>query len=160
MSNVNGGVYYGGGTGNITELANQLYWRGSIASRNTIAGAGQQSKPEGVSCESADTLFTCAQRYDLDYLRRFTPVIDSTNGNFTRIANNGLFSGGGSCDPATGRCSLGLLPSVIKLDADQHINTATSQTATVYVEKDTATVNNPPPGFSIISGLESQQEIR
>jgi len=161
MSNT-GQLYYGGAPGDITDLANQLYWRGSFASRNTIAGAGQKKIPTGVKCLDADTTFSCAQRYDMDYLRRFTVVIDNTSvpPNFTTIASNGKFSGGGYCKP-DGTCVMGgTRPSVVVLDGSNHIDELKSQLATVYVEKDSATLNNPPPGFSVTFGLESIQEIR
>jgi len=155
-------LYYGGAKGNIQDLANQLYWRGSFASRNTIAGAGQKKIPTGVKCLDSDTTFNCAQRYDMDYLRRFTVVIDKTSvpPNFTIIANNGKFSGGGSCNSSSGMCEIGGLPTVVELDSSGHIDELKSQLATVYVEKDSATLNNPPPGFSVTFGLESIQEIR
>ena len=167
-----GKLYYGDpsspASGNVKDLKNQLYWRGSIASRNTIAGAGQKKKPEGITCLPGDTDFSCAQRYDLDYLRRFTPIIDPTQGSI--IANNGLFSGGGccgadvTCGMPVGQCKLGSLTSLVKLDTanskPNQIIESTSQLATVYVEKDPATVNNPPPGFTVTIGLESTQEIR
>jgi hypothetical protein len=154
-----GNLYYGGSSEDIKELKNQLYWRGSIASRNTIAGAGVQKIPVGVSCNDGGTIFSCAQRYDLDYLRRFTVIIDKTT-FASKIGNDGKFSGGGSCNSSTGICSLGSLPTVIKLDSSGHILEATSEISTVYVEKDSNTTNNPPPGFTLTTGLETNQEIR
>ena len=150
--------YYGGGKGDVKDLKNQLYWQGSLASRNTIAGAGIKKIPEGIQCLAGDTDMECAQRYDLDYIRRFTAMIDTTNPTSgSIISNEGQFSGGGSC-PA-GKCNLGTLPTVVKLNGNQ-INKGTSELSTFYIEPTSRTSNNPPPGFSTIGGQESSQTIR
>lgn len=153
-------VFYGGGGADIKALSNQLYWKGSIASRNTIAGAGIKKLPAGVEedCLPEDTDFSCAQRYDLDYLRRFTPVTDATQ---SIIANDGLFSGGGSC--TAGSCIQGSAPSLITLNlvgSNHIIDEDLSELAPVFVEKDNTIINIPPPGFTVSVGLESKQEIR
>ncbi len=164
LSGAPGQLYYGGapGIGNVQDLSNQLYWRGSIASRNTIAGAGLSppKTPEGTVClENGDTALSCAQRYDFDYLRRFTAVVKEapeTAGSF--IASDGLFSGGGSC--AAGSCTLGLLlPTTVVLAAGQ-IDVTESELAPFFIEKDPRTLSLPPPGFTLTGGFESIQEIR
>ena len=130
---------------------------GSIASRNTIAGAGQEKVPEGIGCLPGDTRLNCAQRYDLDYLRRFTAVIDDIAGK-SYIINSGKFSGGGKCPG--GNCSYdGLLPTIVTLIVDQ-IDETNSELAPFFIEQDPRTFNNPPPGFTVLVGLESIQEIR
>jgi hypothetical protein len=150
--------YYGGGKGDVKDLKNQLYWQGSLASRNTIAGAGIKKVPEGIKCLDQDTEQECAQRYDLDYIRRFTAVIDTANTTSgSMISNDGKFSGGGSC-PA-GKCSMGTLPTVVKLNGNQ-VNKGSSELSTFYIEPSSRTSNNPPPGFSTIGGQESTQTIR
>ncbi len=159
-------LYYGGGSGNVQDLKNQLYWKGSIASRNTIGGTGQEPVrvPEGVECLDGDTDTSCAQRYDFDYMRRFTAVVD---GGESTVAGGGLFSGGGCCgtgcapDIAEGTCQYGqdYLPTLIKLDGGQ-IDEAESELAVFFVEKDPRTLNHPPPGFTLAGGFESIQDIR
>ena len=53
------------------ELRNQLYWKGLLATRNTIGGSDKSPAdcPAGVSCDSRNT----ARVYDLAYLRTFHP---------------------------------------------------------------------------------------
>jgi hypothetical protein len=99
----------------------------------------------------------------MDYLRRFTAIIDATAGT-SFIANGGSFSGGGSC--TGGSCAYGLtlpdgtdLPTVITLDVNQ-IDEADSELAPVFIEKDPRAVSNPPPGFTVTTGVETLQEIR
>ena len=156
----NGYLFYGGADGSVQDLKNQLYWQGSIASRNTIAGAGIQKVPEGLTCLGGDTRVECAQRYDLDYLRRFTVSIEAGTGN-TSIANNGLFSGGGSC--ASGTCTTtGLLPSVVTLKGGNsgQIDKDQSELAPFFIEPDVRTTSNPPPGFTVAGEQGSVMEIR
>ncbi len=152
--NEKGHLYYGGEDGKAKELKNQLYWFGSIASRNTIAGTAQKKKPEGIDCHANDSELDCAKRYDFDYLRRFT-VSDT----YTKIANDGLFSGGGECK--NGNCSAGneSLPPAIVLDENK-IDKDKSELAPFFVKKDPASLTNPPPGFTVTTGLKSKQEIR
>ncbi len=169
-------VYYGGSAGNVQDLGSQLYWQGSIASRNTIGGAGQEKVPEGIDCLDGDGRLNCAQRYDFDYLRRFTAVNEEAREDpeddnsdliivASKIANNGKFSGGGSCDNETGLCIQGPIaktPPLIKLDASGFIieDPTISQLAPFFVEKDPRALNNPPPGFTLSGGLDSTQVIR
>ncbi|MCK5602416.1 hypothetical protein KAR91_11115, partial [Candidatus Pacearchaeota archaeon] len=156
-------VYYGGATGNVQDLGSQLYWQGSIASRNTIGGAGQEKVPEGISCLEGDARLNCAQRYDFDYLRRFTTVNKIEDGSViaSQIANGGQFSGGGSCDDNI-TCITGSLPSLITLTtgATGFIDEDNSELAPFFVEKDPRALNNPPPGFTLSGGLDSTQVIR
>jgi len=165
LSGAPGIVYYGGGGGNIQDLNNQLYWRGSLASRNTIGGTGQDPVriPDGTTCEPGDTDLSCAQRYDFDYIRRFTPVVDAGT---STIVGGGLFSGGGCCgtgcdpDRAEGTCQLGpLLPTTVVLDGNQ-IDEAESELAVFFVAPDPRTLSYPPPGFTVPKSFEFIQEIR
>jgi len=154
-------LYYGGAGGAIQELANQLYWQGSIASRNTIAGASQEVIPDGIECLQKDIRLNCAQRYDLDFVRRFTAVVDSVTKK-SRIAGNGLMSGGGSCNPTTATCIVGndpRLPSVVNVVGGQ-IDEINSELAPFFIEQSVRTTSNPPPGFTILGGFESILEIR
>ena len=161
------GLYYGGEPGRVQDLNNQLYWQGSIASRNTIGGAAQEKIPEGIECAAEDTLLNCAQRYDLDYLRRFAVVIDTDiipPKSF--IANDGEFSGGGKCPGGT--CTLGQLPTIVTLSGgnsgyileEDLAGNQLSELAPFFIEQDPRILNNPPPGFTVTIGLESIQEIR
>lgn len=159
-------VYYGGGGGDVQDLGSQLYWQGSIASRNTIGGAGQEKVPDGIECLEGDARLNCAQRYDFDYLRRFTTVNKHDDSDHPEevtaslVANKGNFSGGGSCDNDTGTCTAGLLETLIALDGEGYIDEENSELAPFFVEKDSRVLNNPPPGFTISGGLDSTQEIR
>ncbi|MBI5422396.1 hypothetical protein HZA44_04655 [Candidatus Peregrinibacteria bacterium] len=162
--NSSGQLYYGGSAGNVQELKNQLYWQGSIASRNTIGGAGIKKVPDGIACEPGDTQIECAQRYDLDYLRRFTAIVDATTGD-SSIANDGKFSGGGccgtvDCGASGGTCQLGTLPSIVKLLGDGKINKDASELSTTYIEREPRAAANPPPGFTVSGGQETTQTIR
>ena len=152
--------YYGKAKGNIKDLVNQLYWLGSIASKNTIAGTILKKVPNGVTCISGETKLSCAKRYDLDYLRRFTAFID-TDANTSYIGGNGKFSGGGSCDPIERTCYSGhlYLPQLIQLNGGQ-IDKKNSKLAPLFIEKDIKALSYPPPGFTISSGLITDQEIR
>ncbi|MBN2096769.1 hypothetical protein JW752_05270 [Candidatus Peregrinibacteria bacterium] len=164
MSGAPGTVFYGGGTGNVQDLRNQLYWRGSLASRNTIGGTGQDPVriPDGITCEPGDTDLSCAQRYDFDYMRRFTAVVD---GGASSIVGGGLFSGGGCCGTgcappiAEGTCQYGTLPTSVILTGTQ-INEAESELAVFFVEPDPRTLSYPPPGFTVPKSFEFIQEIR
>ena len=169
-------LYYGDGSGLIQNLSNQLYWQGSIASRNTIAGAGTKPPkiPEGITCLPKDSALSCAQRYDFDYFRRFTAVTDDpVNPTKSQIASDGLFSGGGccgaGCDPviADGTCQhgAGTLDTKIVLSGNQILiqdvdSNPLSELAPFFIEKDPRTLSLPPPGFTISGGFESIQEIR
>jgi|GEM_PF-2651890 len=175
--------YYGGGTADLQELKNQLFWQGSIASRNTIAGAGIKKKPDGISCITpGDTELSCAQRYDLDYLRRFTSVVTEYVAEdltaippqpeqlaTSAIMNNGRFSGGGCCGTedgctagAAGLCKLPdplVLPTTVVLDGGGQIVEADSELSTFYIEPSKRAAFTPP-GFSLTTGQESTQTIR
>jgi hypothetical protein len=178
--NASGLFYYGvpsGGVarGDIQELKNQLFWQGSIASRNTIAGAGNELAPEGIDCLPGDTSLSCAQRYDFDYLRRFTAISNNpVTPTESAIANDGSFSGGGCCGPAcggglpAGTCQLGSLPTTIVLNGSGAIvekdatGNKVSEVSPFYVEKDrrTEVSDLTPPGFSVSVRMETRQEIR
>ena len=152
--------YSGSGGGDALELKNQLYWQGNIASRNTIGGTVTRTVPDGISC-AAGTKINCAQRYDLDYIRRFTA-------SEVLIANGGKFSGGGCCNgnkcgyatdaPCTNPQLLPLpLPTTITL-VDDKIDTSNSKsTDAFFIEPVTRIL---PSGFVITEGLESFETIR
>ena len=152
--NDEGKFYYGGGKGEINELKNQLFWLGSIASKNTIAGTAQKKKPEGIDCHTNDSELDCAKRYDFDYLRRFT-----VSSSMDAIASGGNFSGGGNCKGGCSIPSSSKLPTVIKFNGS-NIDKDKSELAPFFVKKDPGSLNSPPPGFTVIAGLESKQEIR
>ncbi|MDH5596879.1 MAG: hypothetical protein OEY44_02135, partial [Candidatus Peregrinibacteria bacterium] len=155
LSSPDGGttLYYGLG-GNAKDLKNQLFWQGSIASRNTIGGAPSRIVPDGVDCFGL-TADSCAQVYDLDYTRRFIVLYDENNSVYYS-PDGYLFSGGGTCN-TTPVCSLGSLPTTVTLSAGT-INQANSKSLdTFFIERDNRLV---PPGFSSSGGLTSSQEIR
>ena len=147
-----GGLLYYGGE-NPSALRNQLYWQGSIASLNTLGGASTNLVPQGITCPEGITLYQCAQRYDMNFLRRFSAGTDS-------IANNGLFSGGGSC--ALGACTLGPLPRTVSLDAAGLIlpvgGAGGSKSLDAFFIEPSARPS--PPGFRITGEQESSQVIR
>ncbi|MBU1934765.1 hypothetical protein KKF04_01795, partial [Patescibacteria group bacterium] len=149
-------VYYGTNALDANELKNQLYWQGSIVSKNTIGGAPNRVFPENVYCFASDNA-SCAQIYDMDYIRRFTVnTYQPLGGGYS--ADNILFSGGGSCiagDPPV--CSLGTLPTTIVLDGNSLIDMTASDIDPFYVEKSTRTA---PPGFTVTGGFEQAVEIR
>lgn len=150
--------YYGGGSGDANDLVNQLYWQGSIASQNTIGGAPNTVVPVGADCGPWADTSSCAQAYDLDFLRRFTVIHDTTD-----FAPNGyLFSGGGQCsgdavNPACAHGPLGQNLSTVSIDAGQIDLTDSKSLDTLFIERDNRPV---PPGFSSSGGLTSSQEIR
>jgi len=151
-------LYYGAGA-NSNDLKNQLFWQGSIASKNTIGGAPNKIIPKGVSCSAwPDDAGNCAKAYDLDFIRRFTTITDSGE-TFAPAGYN--YSGGGSCStpetPSNRGCSSGSLPTTITLSSGA-INSVTSKSLdTFFIERDNRPV---PPGFSSSGGLTSSQEIR
>jgi len=157
LSSPNGGttLYYGGG-GNAGDLKNQLYWQGSIASRNTIGGASTLVVPKNVDCSPWSDQAKCSQAYDLDFVRRFTTVNES---GVEYAPATYLFSGGGSCTASPNpSCALGTLPTTISLNGSNTIDkTASKSLDTFFIERDNRPV---PPGFSSSGGLTSSQEIR
>ena len=159
LSSPEGGttLYYGGG-GNATDLKNQLYWQGSIASSNTIGGAPNKVIPDNVDCSPwGGDAGSCSQAYDLDFIRRFATIND-TGVDFAPIGY--LFSGGGSCAVATAPnpgCSPGGLQTTITLSGDAIDVAASKSLDTFFIERDNRSV---PPGFSSSGGLTSSQEIR
>jgi hypothetical protein len=152
-------MYYGAAGGDIQDLKNQLFWQGSIA------GAGVLKIPDGIVCPAGDTELSCAQRYDLDYLRRFTPSVTPAPAASSLIMNNGKFSGGGCCDVSCGAPVSGctfpnpqLLPSTVVLSGDQ-IDDLKSELSTFYIEP-SKRATFIPPGFSLTTGQETTQTIR
>ena len=147
-------LYYTEGGPPVEDLKNQLYWQGSVASRNTIGGAPGRVRPAGVDCEPWSDVENCSQAYDLDFLRRFDVSYESgTNSYFS--PPNSLFSGGGSCTQLG--CSLGSFATTINLIAD-FIDPPTSKSLdTFYIERDN---RKAPPGFSHLSDFTSQADIR
>lgn len=153
-----GQLYYGGGTGNLKDLKNQLFWQGSIASKNTVGGYSTSTMPAEAKCleENNETKRSCAQRYDLDFLRRFTVSQDPISKKEIPL-NSGLFSGGGQC--INGVCNYGKWPTTIKLELNE-IQSANSEISPVYIEPLPENQNQPPPGFKIENQLNTQQKIR
>lgn len=159
------------GTGNNTQLlANQLLWQGSIVSKNTIGGAPKKIIPSGKSCLATISSLDCAQRYDLNFIRRFSVNTVGAMPDFAnKIANNGKFSGNGSCDSNL-ICRLGALPAILPTlislsDGDNNgsleISRNNSKLDPFFIEKDTLRIiTNPPPGFSINAEQKFFQEIR
>ncbi len=159
LSSPDGGntLYYGNGADPI-ELKNQLYWQGSIATRNTIGGAANNIKPATADCSPwNEDLAACSKAYDLDYIRRFSPLYDGNNDSYYSSAGT-LFSGGGSCnenDPH--ECSVGALPSTVILNAKSHLDPENSKSLdTFFIERD----NRPTPlGFTNAGSFISSQAI-
>lgn len=132
-------------------LSNQLFWQGSIASLNTLGGANTSLIPQGIACPTGLLPYPCSQRYDLNFLRRFSVLPDGSG-----ISNNGLFSGGGRCLP--GGCSLGPLPTIIELLPDNKIDRSDPNTLKAFFIE--PLLRPAPPGFSVTTELESSQVIR
>ena len=150
-------LYYGSDAANAADLKNQLYWQGSIVSKNTIGGTPSKTYPPGVDCYGEDPL-TCAQIYDMDFLRRFV-VKDGTGYGY--IDNDAKFSGGGTCLNGLGTCNYGYGETSITLGSEENNNsidmTASKSIDPFFIEKD----NRPAPlGFTTASGFEQAQEIR
>jgi hypothetical protein len=154
-------LYYLNPATDSSKLNNQLYWQGSIVSKNTIGGAASKTKPEGVSCGTITDQSVCAQAYDLDYLRRFAPRTLKQEGTGTILGGyipvDSLFSGGGYCKEDFS-CTLGTLPTCITLNDDSYIDLTNSKSIDpLFIEKD----NRPAPlGFTSGAGLERAIEIR
>ncbi|MBN1258970.1 hypothetical protein JXA05_04415, partial [Candidatus Peregrinibacteria bacterium] len=105
--------------------------QGGIASRNTLGGAARKEVPGGASCEAGVTPLLCAQRYDMDYLRRFTIEGDTPSGSVSS--------------------------ALITLDGDGKVTGTPESTDPFFIEKDTRL---PPPGFTVTTGITQFQEIR
>ena len=154
------GDCYGGGT--VCDLGNQLYWQGSIVSRNTIGGAPKATLPAGVTrdddCPTTDA-FTCAQKYDLDYIRRFS-VNNYDDGTYSGgyVPDTTTYSGGNTCTDATPPVCGDTEPTTILLNSDSLIDKANSKSVDpFFIEKD----NRPaPPGFETTAGFERTIEVR
>ena len=160
LSSPDGGnsFYYGGGA-NSAELRNQLYWQGSIASRNTIGGAPNKILPSGVDCTPWPDTESCSQAYDLDFTRRFA-VIHSEDENVDYAATGYLLSGGGTCTNPPGiSCKNGPLPTTVDLSGpNSTIDILQSKSLdTFFIQRDNRLV---PAGFTNSSGLSSSSEIR
>jgi len=155
LSSPNGSTLYYGSTGvNASALKNQLFWQGSIATLNTLGGANQNVLPAGVECLGPLTLLDCAQRYDLNFLRRFSVTSDGLS-----ILNGGLFSGGGSC--INGSCSIPPSPlssfSTVSISAGKIDKNNSESLDAFYISP---TSRPAPPGFSLTSELQSAPVIR
>lgn len=157
------------GAPSASDLTNQLFWQGSIASRNTIGGASSKVVPDGIDCENWPLpgmdlwpdVGSCAQAFDLDFIRRFT-TINEAGVEFT--PDDYIFSGGGSCayvDPDPNCSSPDTLPTTVTLTgsgASTAIDVDNSKSLdTFFIERDNRPV---PPGFSSKGGMTSSQEIR
>jgi len=161
LSSPDGGntLYYGNGKDPIA-LKNQLYWQGSIVSRNSIGGSANNIRPAHVDCSQwNDDLSACSKAYDLDLLRRFSPIYNNDQkGYYTKSET--LFSGGGNCienDPP--QCSQGPLPTTITLDNQTTLfDSGNSKSLdTLYIERDNRAT---PLGFTNAGSFISSQEIR
>ncbi len=151
-------IYYTMAGPSTSELNHQLFWQGSIASKNTIGGTPQQIIPEGVDCSGwDDDEANCSQAHDLDFIRRFTTI---NKGGFEVSPDGYVFSGGGSCTFANDpKCVMGSLPSTVTLASSSNTiepNTSKSLDA-FFIERDDRPV---PPGFSNKGGFTSSTEIR
>jgi len=162
-----GAYYYGPGAASTTELKNQLFWKGSIISRNSIGGAPSNTIPSGISdCDnfvSGITVAQCAQLLDLDYVRRFivSTAYDALNavlGGYTPFGVK--FAGGGTCVGQTGGCAITTqADSTITIKANGYIDLSptASRLDPFFVEQDNLP---PPPGFTAGGGFTSSREIR
>lgn len=150
-------LYYGAGA-NTTDLTNQLYWQGSIASKNTIGGSPSSTLPSGVDCSPWPDTQSCAQAHDLDFLRRFITVNESGD-EFSPAGY--LFSGGGSCSGTypTINCNYGGigLATTITIASNLIDVPASLSIDSFFVERDG---RRAPLGFSNLGGFTSSQEIR
>ena len=156
-------LYYRDSDLNQGDIKNQLYWQGSIVSKNTIGGAANRTVPYDEICDEFEFMddLNCARAFDMDYLRRF--VVNSDGSDVGYVSDDARFSGGGSCSitpPSTDYvCAFpvgGDLPSKIQLSGAL-IDIPNSKTDPFYIEKDTRPA---PPGFSTSAGFERTQEIR
>lgn len=132
-------------------LKNQLLLEGSLASRNTIGGVEGGILPNGVKCEAGVNETDCIKKYDLNYIRRF-----SINSDGTTIANEGLFSGGGSCDGTD--CTNGTLSTSITFKADNTIDKNNSLSIDPFFIKQMN--RTMPAGFSTNIIQKSTDVIR
>jgi len=151
LSSPDGSTLYYGEGGNPTELNNQLYWQGKIASENTLGGAPNLVTPPGIICPNTIETLECAQRYDLDFLRRFATINSlAPPGDYS--LNNGKFSGDGTCNDAIPECEyLGVLPTTIALNGSDLIDVGASKSADpVFIEPDARPI---PLGFTKEIGL-------
>jgi hypothetical protein len=158
-----GNTFYYNGANSTADLKNQLYWQGSIASKNTIGGAANNNTPEDVDCSDWSDGQSCAQAYDLDFLRRFVTL---TKDGLTYAPSNYIYSGGGSCcsggvceaEPLVNpNCTNPSLPSTISISSGAIDLINSKSTDTIFIERDNRPV---PPGFTSSGGLTSSQEIR
>lgn len=167
--------YYGSGSGNPSNLTNQLFWQGSIASENTIGGADATPLrfPNAMEnnltkyCYGSESNEECAKRYDLDYLRQFAVSQPAPGQTITA----GEFGDGCSCSGICGACNSAVFEdhdafptnriSLIKLNGNQlDLNDPYSITASVYVEPHPNSSQNPPPGLSVFEGFDITPVIR
>ncbi len=138
-------------------VQNQLFWQGSIASKNTIGGADLAAPllPEGIKADVCGTtpLRDCARRFDMNYLRRFTVTPEGA------VTGGGLFSGGGSCTLSqnTAVCALGQWPTTVTLSGGIVDPKSSLSLDPFFIQPQ----NRPPaPGFSLSSVQQSTEVIR
>ncbi len=155
---------YGGASA--CDLSNQLYWQGSIVSRNTIGGAPSATLPPGISreddCGETVDAYICAQKFDMDYIRRFVlrPYKDgeTTVGHYAQT--DAIYSGGNSCAGSPLICTFNgdtTMTSIV-FDTNTLIDLELSKSDDpFFIEQD----NRPaPPGFSTSAGFSRSQIIR
>ncbi|MBN2087833.1 hypothetical protein JW758_05820 [Candidatus Peregrinibacteria bacterium] len=164
LLSISGGAPCYSNTNPSCELRNQLYWKGSIVSRNTIGGAPSGTLPPGINritdCPGVDAA-TCAQKYDMDYIRRFVLRAYKDAGTGAVIghysADGVKYSGGNQCIPGTPpNCSFG--GDTTMTQDGTLINQENSlSTDPFFIEQDTRPA---PPGFTTSAGLGRSQIIR
>ena len=164
LSSSDGSTLYYGTAANANDLKNQLFWQGAIMSRNTIGGGPNKVIPTGINCSdwSITDPNSCAQAFDLDYIRRFVPFQITGQPGEGYSPENTYFSGDGSCSAAQ-VCTNGSLavsdPNLTTISlTNGHIDIDGSESVdSFFIEK----INRPtPPGFSVSGGLTQYTEIR
>jgi hypothetical protein len=136
-----------GQTTSISILKNQLYIYGSVMAANTIGGSAAATPICPAYYASTACTREVAQKFDLNYLRRYFLVDASTVGWATgTFVPNGWarIIGGGTCNIA------GVCTSVAGLTAKFTTTSANLAKYPVIVEYDPNILKNPPPLISIV----------
>ncbi|PIQ11310.1 hypothetical protein COW06_03975 [Candidatus Gracilibacteria bacterium CG12_big_fil_rev_8_21_14_0_65_38_15] len=137
------------GTTPVNTLKNQLHIYGNVFSENTIGGS-RKTTPEcpyyvpAASCTTKEQ----AQKYDLNYLRRYYLIDASLIGGAAGVkvpASNGKVIGGGTCSNTTGACTGGNTSFARNIT---NTNQSYSGNATL-IEYNSRTQSSPPPLFTI-----------
>ena len=155
----NGTLYSGSNIGEL-DLLNQLYWKGSFATRNTVGGSIKNTPdcPFGTSeylagnCNADNS-----KTYDLIYLRRYGRIAESGIG----VTNNSMgdtrvpfgLKEGATVKTAGGRVMTYEAPATVNFgSATLPVPQARSGNVNTYnspliLEYDAKLQTNPPPGF-------------